>query len=87
MIGEKLGRYKTLAARPMTAGELASSTQTDERYGRRSCRPRKFEVVKAKEFPCKAYDFAAEFDCLDDMGDPVGTAAHVRRRWPTRAHR
>ncbi|HZQ68242.1 MAG TPA: class I SAM-dependent methyltransferase [Terriglobales bacterium] len=38
-----------------------------------------FEVAKAKEFPGKDYDFVAVFDCLHDMGDPVGTAAHVRR--------
>jgi ubiquinone/menaquinone biosynthesis C-methylase UbiE len=38
-----------------------------------------FEVAKAKEFPGKDYDFVAVFDCLHDMGDPVGAAAHVRR--------
>jgi SAM-dependent methyltransferase len=38
-----------------------------------------FEVSKAKEFPGKDYDFVAVFDCLHDMGDPVGAAAHVRR--------
>src|SRR5262249_36068493 len=37
-----------------------------------------FEVAKAKEFPGKDYDFAAVFDCLHDMGDPVGAATHVR---------
>lgn len=37
-----------------------------------------FEVAKAKEFPGKGYDFVAVFDCLHDMGDPVGAAAHVR---------
>ena len=39
----------------------------------------RFEVAKAKEFPGKDYDFVAVFDCLHDMGDPVGAAAHVRR--------
>lgn len=38
-----------------------------------------FEVSKAKEFPGKDYDFVAVFDCLHDMGDPVGASAHVRR--------
>ena len=38
-----------------------------------------FEVAKAKEFPGKDYDFVAVFDCLHDMGDPVGAARHVRR--------
>lgn len=38
-----------------------------------------FEVAKAKEFPGKGYDFVAVFDCLHDMGDPVGAARHVRQ--------
>jgi ubiquinone/menaquinone biosynthesis C-methylase UbiE len=36
-----------------------------------------FEVAAAKEFPGKDYDLVAVFDCLHDMGDPVGAAAHV----------
>lgn len=36
-----------------------------------------FEVSTAKEFPGKDYDFVAVFDCLHDMGDPVGAAKHV----------
>ena len=38
-----------------------------------------FNVAKAKDFPGKDYDFVAVFDCLHDMGDPVGAAAHVRQ--------
>jgi SAM-dependent methyltransferase len=38
-----------------------------------------FEVARAKEFPGKDYDLVAVFDCLHDMGDPIGTAAHVRQ--------
>jgi SAM-dependent methyltransferase len=38
----------------------------------------KFEVANAKEYPGKGYDFVAVFDCLHDMGDPRGAAAHVR---------
>src|SRR5271154_5054891 len=34
VIGEKLGLYKALAAGPMTPAELASKTETDERYVR-----------------------------------------------------
>jgi cyclopropane fatty-acyl-phospholipid synthase-like methyltransferase len=37
-----------------------------------------FEVSAAKNFP-GTYDLVAFFDCLHDMGDPVGAAAHVRR--------
>ena len=36
-----------------------------------------FEVAKAKEYPGTHYDLVAFFDCLHDMGDPVGAAAHV----------
>jgi 2-polyprenyl-3-methyl-5-hydroxy-6-metoxy-1,4-benzoquinol methylase len=38
----------------------------------------KFEVAKAKDFPGTGYDFVTFFDCLHDMGDPSGAAAHVR---------
>jgi len=37
-----------------------------------------FGVAKAKEFPGKDYDLITVFDCLHDMGDPVGAATHVR---------
>ncbi len=37
----------------------------------------RFEVAAAKEFPGQHYDFIAMFDCLHDMGDPVGASAHV----------
>ncbi len=37
-----------------------------------------FEIAPAKSFPGKDYDFVAFFDCLHDMGDPVGAASHVR---------
>ena len=38
-----------------------------------------FAVSKAKTFPGEKYDFVAVFDCLHDMGDPVGAARHVRQ--------
>jgi SAM-dependent methyltransferase len=38
-----------------------------------------FEVASSKEFPGKDYDVVAFFDCLHDMGDPAGAAAHVRK--------
>ena len=37
-----------------------------------------FEVAAAKDFPARDYDLVTFFDCLHDMGDPVGAAAHVR---------
>jgi SAM-dependent methyltransferase len=36
-----------------------------------------FDVAKAKEFPGEDYDLVSFFDCLHDMGDPMGAAAHV----------
>lgn len=33
-----------------------------------------FEVANASEFPGEWYDLVAFFDCLHDMGDPVGAA-------------
>jgi 2-polyprenyl-3-methyl-5-hydroxy-6-metoxy-1,4-benzoquinol methylase len=36
-----------------------------------------FEVAKAKDYPGKDYDLVAVFDCLHDMGDPIGASAHV----------
>ncbi|HKJ94192.1 MAG TPA: methyltransferase domain-containing protein [Gammaproteobacteria bacterium] len=38
----------------------------------------RFEVGTAKEYPGSGYDLVAVFDCLHDMGDPAGAAAHVR---------
>jgi SAM-dependent methyltransferase len=37
----------------------------------------KFEVAKSTDYPGRDYDFVAHFDCLHDMGDPVGAARHV----------
>ena len=39
-----------------------------------------FTVAGAKDFPKtgNGYDLVAFFDCLHDMGDPVGAAKHVR---------
>jgi ubiquinone/menaquinone biosynthesis C-methylase UbiE len=37
----------------------------------------RFEVSAAKNYPGKDYDFVTFFDCLHDMGDPVGAASHV----------
>jgi SAM-dependent methyltransferase len=36
-----------------------------------------FEVAAAKDFPGEGYDLVAMFDCLHDMGDPVGASRHV----------
>jgi SAM-dependent methyltransferase len=38
-----------------------------------------FEVAPAAGFPGTGYDLITMFDCLHDMGDPVGAARHVRQ--------
>ncbi len=37
-----------------------------------------FEVANAKGYPAHGYDLICFFDCLHDMGDPVGAARHAR---------
>jgi 2-polyprenyl-3-methyl-5-hydroxy-6-metoxy-1,4-benzoquinol methylase len=37
----------------------------------------RFEAAPAKTFPGANYDLVTVFDCLHDMGDPVGAATHV----------
>lgn len=38
----------------------------------------RFEIASAKDYPGH-YDLVTMFDCLHDMGDPVGAARHVRQ--------
>lgn len=37
-----------------------------------------FEVTTAKTYQGNDYDLVAFFDCLHDMGDPIGAIAHVK---------
>lgn len=53
-----------------TARSRAAEAGVDDRV--------RFEVATAKEFDGGDYDLVATFDCLHDMGDPVGAAAHIR---------
>jgi SAM-dependent methyltransferase len=39
----------------------------------------KFAQASAKDFPAQNYDLVAFFDCLHDMGDPVGAGKHVKQ--------
>jgi 2-polyprenyl-3-methyl-5-hydroxy-6-metoxy-1,4-benzoquinol methylase len=38
----------------------------------------RFEVAPAAEYGGQEYDLVTMFDCLHDMGDPIGAARHVR---------
>ncbi len=57
-------------------GSIAAARAAAERAGV-SDRVR-FEVASAQTFAGSGYDFIACFDCIHDMGDPVGAAAHIR---------
>ena len=39
----------------------------------------RFEVASAQELPGTGYDLVCMFDCLHDMGDPVGAARRIRQ--------
>ena len=39
-----------------------------------------FEIASAADFPGHDYDLICYFDCLHDMGDPVGALRHARER-------
>ena len=43
-----------------------------------SCRPRHFRRGAREIIPGQRRPFRVFFDCLHDMGDPAGAAAHVR---------
>jgi 2-polyprenyl-3-methyl-5-hydroxy-6-metoxy-1,4-benzoquinol methylase len=38
----------------------------------------RFEVARAAEYPGGGFDLVTMFDCLHDLGDPVGAGHHVR---------
>jgi len=39
----------------------------------------RFEIAPASSYAGTGYDLVTTFDCLHDMGDPVGAARHVRQ--------
>jgi SAM-dependent methyltransferase len=51
------------------ARQLAAEAGLGNRVG--------FAVAAAKNYPGRDYDLVTFFECLHDMGDPVGAAAHV----------
>jgi len=52
------------------ANEMAAKAGVSDRVS--------FEVASAKEYPGNDYDMVCHFDCLHDMGDPVGAAHYAR---------
>ena len=57
----------------------ASIERANERARAAGLENLRFEVAAAKHFPGGDYDFIAYFDCLHDMGDPVGAMAHTKK--------
>jgi SAM-dependent methyltransferase len=55
--------------------ELARKRAADAGVGDRTF----FEVAAAAAYPGTGYDLVATFDCLHDMGDPLGAARHIRQ--------
>ncbi|MDB5780713.1 MAG: phcB3 [Caballeronia mineralivorans] len=51
------------------AQESAATTGVGDRVS--------FEVASASDYPGRDYDFVTMFDCLHDMGDPLGASRHV----------
>ncbi|HET8763383.1 MAG TPA: class I SAM-dependent methyltransferase, partial [Gemmatimonadales bacterium] len=54
-----------------TASERAAEGGVSDRVA--------FSQASAKDYPAKDYDLICFFDCLHDMGDPVGAAQHARK--------
>ena len=52
------------------ATEIAKEEGVDENT--------EFAIASAKDYPGDGYDLVCFFDCLHDMGDPVGAMTHVR---------
>jgi SAM-dependent methyltransferase len=55
--------------------EVARESANDAAVNRRV----QFEIATAAEFPGTGFDLICLFDCLHDMGDPVGAARHIRQ--------
>jgi SAM-dependent methyltransferase len=54
-----------------TARERAAEAGVSDRV--------RFEIASASSYSGTGYDLVTMFDCLHDMGDPVGAARHVRQ--------
>lgn len=63
--------YDSHEASIQAARENARRAGVDERV--------EFETADAQGFPEHGFDLICYFDCLHDMGDPVGAAQHARR--------
>jgi SAM-dependent methyltransferase len=83
-IGCGLGASTTLMARAYPESSFAGSDYHEESIIQARKRASglngqvTFEVASAQTFNGGPYDLVTSFDCLHDMGDPIGAARHVR---------
>ena len=83
-IGCGLGASTTLMARAYPESSFTGSDYHDESIIQARKRANglngqvKFEVASAQTFNGGPYDLVTSFDCLHDMGDPIGAARHIR---------
>ena len=70
-------RNRFSSATTFIPNSVAQARAHAERHG--ATANTKFEVATAADFPGKDLDLVTFFDCLHDMGDPVGAARHVRK--------
>ena len=61
-----------------TRGERAESVEAARRRAREAGVDAQFEVAPAAGYSGDGYALVTMFDCLHDMGDPIGAARHVR---------
>ena len=83
-IGCGLGASTTLMARAYPESSFTGSDYHEESIIQARKRASglngqvKFEVASAQTFNGGPYDLVTSFDCLHDMGDPIGAARHIR---------
>ena len=83
-IGCGLGASTTLMARAYPEASFTGSDYHEESIIQARKRASglngqvKFEVASAQTFNGGPYDLVTSFDCLHDMGDPIGAARHIR---------
>ena len=83
-IGCGLGASTTLMARAYPESSFAGSDYHEESVIQARKRASglngqvTFEVASAQTFNGGPYDLVTSFDCLHDMGDPIGAARHIR---------
>ncbi|HEX3591724.1 MAG TPA: class I SAM-dependent methyltransferase [Pseudonocardiaceae bacterium] len=85
-VGCGLGASSVLLAQEYPASTIVGSDYHDESVDLARKRAAdagvasrtSFEVASAQTFAGTGYDLVTTFDCLHDMGDPVGAARHIR---------